>query len=324
MVGKKLALTLGLIALLYASQGKPETGPRPRWFDSQRAYRDLVLQCDFGPRVPGTEAHDRCAQWLVEELRASTEAVSQQSFSHTVRGRDLNLTNIIAVFNARGKAGGRESQQALPGILLCAHWDTRPTAERDPDPAKRADPVSGANDGASGVAVLLELARALKANPTARQVTLVLFDGEDYGPAASAMFLGSRYFADHYLGPPIAWAVLVDMVGDRDLQIKQEKISVTLAPQVVERIWGAAARAGCSGFAKDRGPAVLDDHVPLLQRGIPCVNLIDHDYLYWHTTEDTPDKCSAASLDQVGRVLLQAIEEHENSRELSHPSEPQE
>ena len=128
------------------------------------------------------------------------------------------------------------------------------------------------------------------------------------------MFLGSRYYAAHYSGPPMAWAVLLDMVGDRDLKIRREPLSLALAGEVVRRIWGAAARAGCSAFLDETGPELLDDHVPLLERGIPCIDVIDFDYPYWHTTADTPDKCSAASLDQVGRAVLQAIAEEETSR----------
>jgi hypothetical protein len=275
--------------------------PGSRVFDSGRAYRDLEHQCRFGPRVPGTQAHEQCAQWLEGQLRACTDEVTRQEFDQQAGAKKLRVTNLIATFNPRGKRH----------VLLCAHWDSRPFADRDPEPAKRVEPVPGANDGASGVAVLLEIARALKARPPRTRVTIALFDGEDYGLRTQDMFLGSRHFSTHFHGPPVDWAVLLDMVGDRDLRLRPEQISLREARQVVDRIWGAAERAGCSAFVREAGPAVMDDHVFLLQAGIPCVDVIDFDYAYWHTVADTPDKCSAASLEQVGRAVLRAIAEEE-------------
>jgi Zn-dependent M28 family amino/carboxypeptidase len=283
------ALTLAACALAPAAPRRP--------FDAGRAYRDLVRQCDFGPRVPGLASHNKCLEWLADQLRGQADAVRLQSFTAKPRGRPLHLTNIIATFNPGGS----------PHVLLCAHWDTRPTADRDPDPARRGTPIPGANDGASGVAVLLEIARALKAHPPRQRVTMVLFDGEDYGPGAEAMFLGSRFFAKEYRGPAVSWAVLLDMVGDRDLRLPPEALSLEQAPRVVGRLWGAAQREGCSAFVRGRGPAVMDDHVFLLRAGIPCIDVIDFDYPYWHTLADTPDKCSPASLEQVGRALLRAL-----------------
>ena len=269
----------------------------PGAFDSQRAYRDLVTQCEFGPRVPGTRAHAECARWLAQTLYACADAVSVQPFSATVGGRTLPLSNIVATFNPAGTGH----------VLLAAHWDTRPTADRDPDPANRSRPILGANDGASGVAVLLEIARALKAHPPRQRVTIVLFDGEDYGPTAADMFLGSKHFARTFDGPKVAWAVLLDMVGDRDLKIKPERFSVRRAPAVVDRIWAAAEKIGATAFVREPGPAILDDHVFLLDRGIPCIDVIDFDYPYWHTLADTPDKCAPDSLAQVGRAILAAL-----------------
>ncbi|HUU53430.1 MAG TPA: M28 family peptidase, partial [Armatimonadota bacterium] len=226
-------------------------------FDAARSYRDLVTQCEFGPRVPGTQAHAECARWLTQTLYACADVVSVQTFSRTVGGKALPLSNIVATFNPAGTGH----------VLLAAHWDTRPTADRDPDPANRSRPILGANDGASGVAVLLEIARVLKAHPPRPRVTIVLFDGEDYGPTAEDMFLGSKHFTRTFAGPEVEWAVLLDMVGDRDLKIRPERFSVQGAPAVVDRIWAAAEKAGATAFVRDPGPAVLDDHVFLLDRG---------------------------------------------------------
>jgi len=269
----------------------------PARFNAARAYRDLVTQCEFGPRVPGTQAHAECARWLARTLYDCADEVSVQRFTATVGGKTLPLSNIVATFNPAGKRH----------VMLCAHWDSRPTADRDPDPASHVKPILGANDGASGVAVLLEIARVLKAHPPRPRVTIVLFDGEDYGPTAEDMFLGSKHFARTFAGPKVEWAVLLDMVGDRDLKIRPERFSVQGAPAVVDRIWTAAEKIGATAFVRDPGLAVLDDHVFLLDRGIPCIDVIDFDYAHWHTTADTPDKCSPESLAQVGRTLLAAL-----------------
>jgi Zn-dependent M28 family amino/carboxypeptidase len=299
-----------LVALAAAAPLLAAGDLKERPFDAERAYRDLVRQCDFGPRVPGTDPHARCAQWLAGQLRACTDEVTLRNFTVQVRGKPLPITNIEAIFNPDGKRH----------ILLCAHWDSRPTAERDPDPANHAKPIAGANDGASGVAVLLEVARALKAAPPNQRITIVLFDGEDYGPGLQDMFLGSRVFADQPHDPPFDWAILLDMVGDSDLRIAPERISVQEALWLVDKIWTAAEHAGCQAFDREKGPLVMDDHVLLLQRGIPCIVLIDFDYPYWHTLADTPDKCSPDSLAQVGRALLRAIAEDEAEHKPSRPS----
>jgi glutaminyl-peptide cyclotransferase len=138
-------------------------------------------------------------------------------------------------------------------------------------------------------------------------VTIVLFDGEDFGRTHESMFLGSTHFARTYKGPKVDWGVLLDMVGDADLRLPVEGVSQQQAPAVVARVWEAARRAGSSAFVKEPGPSVYDDHIPLLRSGIPCIDVIDFNYPYWHTVADTPEKCSAASLGQVGRALLGAL-----------------
>jgi glutaminyl-peptide cyclotransferase len=271
----------------------------PGQFEAERAWRYLVRQCEFGPRVPSTEAHAQCSAWLARSLYACADSVEIQRFTAKADGKQLPLTNIIATFNPRGTRH----------VLLCAHWDTRPTADRDPDPKKRDTPIPGANDGASGVAVLLEIARVLQASPPRQRVTIVLFDGEDYGSGPEEMFLGSRFFAQTYSGPKVDWAVLLDMIGDRDLRIPQEQISRMGAPDVVERIWRAGERVRANAFVREPGPTVMDDHVFLLEHNIPCIDVIDFEYPYWHTLADTPDKCAPDSLEQVGRTILAALAE---------------
>jgi Zn-dependent M28 family amino/carboxypeptidase len=178
----------------------------------------------------------------------------------------------------------------------------------DPDSANRLKSFPGANDGASGVAVLMEVARALRQQAPSIGVDLALFDGEDaghYGEEAG-WCLGSQYFAAH-MPAKYEWAILVDLVGDRDLQLFKEGYSVKYAAPLVEKVWKAAAAVGETAFRPERGDEILDDHMPLLARGLQAIDIIDYRYPHWHTSQDTPDKCAPASLAAVGHVLLHIV-----------------
>lgn len=266
-------------------------------FDGEAAMELLKKQCTFGPRVPGTPAHTKTRDFLVATLKQYTPDVRIQSFPHREGNRVLTMSNVVAVF-------GNEKE---PGILLCAHWDSRPFADKEKDPQRARSPILGANDGASGVAVLLEIARQFHAVPPPIPVVIVLFDGEDWGKTSETMFLGSRYYAKHPLPWKPRYGILLDMVGDKDLQLPKEKGSLRFAPQLVSLLWGIAATMGIAEFQQRVGYEILDDHVFLSEAGIPCVNIIDFDYPSWHTLEDTPEKCSAASLQKVGDVLLRFL-----------------
>ena len=267
-------------------------------FDEERAFDYLEKQCDFGPRNPGSEGHRNCLRFLVEELKKSADTVEEQPFLHTdFRDRQTHtLTNVIASF-------GEQDER----ILLCAHWDTRAWADFDPDPKNRDRPILGANDGASGVAVLLEIARILKQHPPPMGVDIVLFDGEDAGleGQSETWCQGSRYFAQRkrYDDHP-RYAILVDMIGDRDLRLPVERNSQKYAPELVNRVWTRAEELGLSAFDRSLGVEMTDDHLELLRVGIPAIDIIDFEYSYWHTLQDTPDKCSPASLGVVGTLLL--------------------
>lgn len=268
-------------------------------FDANRAFADLKTQCAFGPRVPSTQAHTKTRDWMVEELRKSADTVSRQDFTYSTEGKTLPLSNVVAEINAG----------AAKKVLLCAHWDTRPVADQEIDPARRKQPISGANDGASGVAVILELARVFKAKRPDIGVQIVLFDGEDYGDFQrdQGVFLGSRHYAkDPVLGKP-AYAILLDMVGDKDLGIYREGNSERNAPEVNEKIWRAADALGVKSFRYGVRYTIEDDHVQLQNAGWKAVDLIDFDYAPWHTLDDTPDKCSPAALKAVGDVLARVI-----------------
>lgn len=290
-----------------AAHRAPAAAPqpvRPEGIDGERAMQDLRAQVEFGPRVPGSPAHTRCRDWLAQQLRAAGAQVTLQQWEERLTGRPVKMSNIIG----RWKAGSGGT-----GALLCAHWDTRPTADYEFAPAARGMPIPGANDGASGVAVLLEVTRYLRKNPPSAPVMIVFFDGEDYGPGVDRMFLGSRYFARNLPPGTPERGVLLDMVGDRDLVIPREQISFQRARAVQDEIYAAAARLGHQTVFVDRaGAPVQDDHVPLLDAGLQVADLIDFNYgpnnSWWHTLADTPDKCSPASLKAVAETVAAWLE----------------
>jgi len=273
-------------------------------FDSVRAFALLKRQCDFGPRPVGGAAHERTRDFLAAQLRLYTNSVELQNFQYTYGGKIYHLSNIIAKF------GNTKS----PGVLLCAHWDTRPTSDEELNPNDRKKPIMGADDGASGVAVLIELARCFHLKPPQVPVTIVLFDGEDFGETVDDMLLGSRHFAGT-LGnkPNFRYGILLDMIGDKELDIYRERNSQIAAPAVVDKIWKAAADLGYrTSFINSIKYSMDDDHIPLIRAGLPCVDLIDFDYPYWHTLKDTPDKCSPQSLKIVGDTLVRVVYEERN------------
>jgi hypothetical protein len=266
--------------------------------DGGRALALVESLCAFGPRAPGTEGHDRALAFLGRRLRATGAAVLEQRF--TIRdqaGRPVAATNLVARFRP----------DLADRVIVGAHWDTRPRADRDPDPARRSAPILGANDGGSGTALLLLLAEAMAASPAPIGVDLILFDAEDWGLEGdiAQYSLGARYYAGLLAGQPRARAgIIVDMVGDEDLAIRREQSSVSAAPRIAESIWGIAREVGADAFLDEDVPLIYDDHLPLIQAGIPTLLLIDLDYPHWHTHSDLLDKVSARSLEQVGQVLF--------------------
>ena len=276
---------------------------RPREFAGERAFGYLQQQMQFGPRIPGTPGHERTGDWILAHLRATADTVAIQSFTHvTRRGASLHLRNFLARF--RPTVSER--------VLLLAHWDTRPRADQSPNLGQQRLPVPGANDGASGVALLLGLADVLKAKPPAVGVDLLFVDGEDYGDFATDsndVLIGSRYFAGHQpSGYPPLFAVLFDMVADKDQQFYYEGNSQAVAPEVVDRVWRAAADLGYSRvFLPGVKHTLIDDHVALQKAGIHAIDVVDFDYPYWHTTDDTIEKVSAASLQVVGDVAVALV-----------------
>lgn len=266
-------------------------------FNAKHAFAYLEKQCEFGPRVPGTTIHQETGAYLFAELEKYADEVAFQPFEFRDQDKTVQMNNILARF---GDDSGEK-------ILLAAHWDTRPFADQDPDPANRHTPIVGANDGASGVAVLLAVARVLKSKPPPIQVIITLFDGEDYGRTVSSMFLGSTHFAQNMGRWKADFGILLDMVGDQTLTLPMERYSWNAARDLTEAIWQRAEELGLPAFQRRLGPAIMDDHLPLIQAGVPTIDIIDFDYPYWHTVADTPDKCSAESLEIVGRLVLDII-----------------
>jgi Zn-dependent M28 family amino/carboxypeptidase len=288
---KSIALYLSIIGFLllgsiawyaYSFLSQPTTDSAI--FDGQRAYADVQTQVAFGSRVPGSDGHAKVQEWIQTELESvywQVEIQESEVLGHPIQ-------NIVA---RRG--------DKLPQIIIGAHYDTRMFADQDPDPAQHSNYVPGANDGASGVAVLLGLARSLPMNSV--PVWLVFFDAEDNGNIEGwDWILGSREFVKNNSVQPHA-AIIVDMIGDADLNIYKERNSNT---ELTNSIWAAAKGLGYqSKFLPEYKHSMLDDHTPFLQAGIPAVDIIDFDYPYWHTVQDTPDKVSAESLQAVGETL---------------------
>lgn len=266
--------------------------------DGARAHARVVHQVEAGPRIPGSPGHAAIRDWIAAELERLGGEVTLQSFTDTTLGRPLPLTNVI------GRFGPRDRRP----IVLCAHYDTRPVSDEDRDPARRNDPVPGANDGGSGVAVLLEIAELMSRRPPPVAVDLVFFDGEDLGSPLrpDTYCLGSQGYAARLPQPgdparPVA-AFLFDLVGDRDLNIHPEGNSVRRAANLAAMVLDAARATGARHFHEDPRHEVIDDHVPLLDAGLPAVDIIDFDYEAWHTHRDLPDQVSPASLAEVARV----------------------
>jgi Zn-dependent M28 family amino/carboxypeptidase len=276
-------LLLGLIVTWYAASFWIY-GIDPVKFDGERAYADVGAQVAFGPRTPGSAGHAEVQKWMRAELEKAGWMVEVQETA--AMGHPLQ--NIIA-----------KRSDAPPQIILGAHYDTRFFADKDPDPANQSKPVPGANDGASGVAVLIELARTFPQDTV--PIWLVFFDAEDQGRFDGwDWILGSRAFVEELQSRPQA-VVIVDMIGDADLNIYMEKNS---DPTLRAEIWAAAAGLGHQDkFIPEEKYPMLDDHTPFLEAGIPAVDLIDFDYPYYHTMQDTPDKVSAQSLNIVGETL---------------------
>jgi len=298
-----------LTILLFLPFGCGPSGPG---FDEDHAFEYLVAQCDFGPRNPGSDGYYACLDFIITELDQSADDIILQEFSYQEQRyrKRYDLQNIIARFNP----------DASFQTIISAHWDTRPWADLEDNRRDRNQPIIGANDGASGVAVLLELAKIMGETPPPIGVNLVFFDGEDMGvPGENETYCqGSRYFAKNLPIPRPDEAINLDMIGDKQLHLPVEKYSLEFNPNLVRYLWGRANDMGLDAFDITPQYAIYDDHVPLHEiAGIPAINLIDFKYPnpyanFWHTMNDVPENCSAKSLEQVGKLMVDYIYNREN------------
>ena len=298
-----------LTTLLFLAFGCGPSGPD---FDEDHAFEYLVAQCDFGPRNPGSEGYYACLDFIITELDQSADDIILQEFRYQEQRhrKRYDLQNIIARFNP----------DASFQTIISAHWDTRPWADQEDNRRDRNQPIIGANDGASGVAVLLELAKIMGETPPPIGVNLVFFDGEDLGvPGENETYCqGSRYFAKNLPIPRPDEAINLDMIGDKQLHLPVEKYSLEYNPNLVRYLWGRADDMGLDAFDITPQYAIYDDHVPLHEiAGIPAIDLIDFKYPnpyanFWHTMNDVPENCSAESLEQVGKLMVDYIYNREN------------
>lgn len=313
-----LALTLATATLLSAcggsgmasdSQAAPSdvapTEVKPAAFDADSAYAYVQRQVDFGPRVPNTAAHAATAEWLASELRRhGAQVATLPAELKAFDGTTLKATNILASYNPEAKER----------ILLVAHWDCRPWADEDPDEANHSKPVDGANDGASGVGVLLEIARQLGIEAPAKGVDILLVDAEDWGTEGrdDSWALGAKHFVDN---PPEGFirpkaGVLLDMVGGNGAQFRREQFSQYYSPELVSDLWSTAAAIGHGNiFSNEPGGAITDDHLQFIRAGIPMIDIIEFhpDSGFnprWHTAADNMEGIDAATLGAVGETVM--------------------
>ena len=279
-------------------------------FDADSAYSYVARQVAFGPRVPNTEAHRLCGDWLTAELKRHGASVTEQKAD--IKAFDGTILHARNIF-------GQINPQAKERTLLLAHWDCRPWADADPDPANHKTPVDGANDGASGVGVILEIARQLNLSNSDRGVDFLFVDAEDWGTDGDdeSWALGTKYFVEN---PPVEnympkEAILLDMVGGHDATFYREYFSQQVAPEVATKVWSAATTLGYGDMFINRiGGAVMDDHVQLLNHGIPAIDIIEYHpgdasgfNPRWHTVADNMEGISAATLGAVGKTVLYTI-----------------
>lgn len=295
------------------SQAPPKAYVAPPVFNADSAYAFVAKQVSFGPRIPNTPAQKKCADWLEAKLRSYTKDVTVQSAKVTAyTGEELQMYNIIARFKP----------ESSNRILLCAHWDTRPWSDQDKNNSKGK--LDGADDGGSGTAVLLEIARLLAQTPSDAGVDIILFDTEDYGASQGhpdSYCLGSQYWGQN---PPIPnyfakFGILLDMVGAKGAKFAKEGYSMQVAPSVVEKLWASAEKQGVGAyFTQEITAPITDDHVYVRKyTGIPCVDIINYGKhngedgsgfgTHWHTQGDNLKNIDKGTLKAVGQTVLDVV-----------------
>jgi glutaminyl-peptide cyclotransferase len=285
----------------------PQQAAMPNPLDADRSFKYLTEVCNIGTRVSGTAGMAKQQKLITDHFVKFGCQVKLQPFDapHPVNGNPVRMNNIIISWHPESKER----------ILLCAHYDTRPFPDREKSPAAQRGVFIGANDGASGVALFMELAHHMEKLKPNYGVDFVLFDGEElvYGPRGD-YFLGSKHFARHYRDePPVyryKYGILVDMIAGKKLNLYYEGSSMRYAPELAESVWATAQRLHVHEFIAKPKHDVQDDHLPLNEiAGIPSIDLIDFDYEFWHTRKDIPANCTGVSIAKVGHVLLEWMTE---------------
>lgn len=286
-------------------------------FNADSAYIYLQEQCDFGPRTMNSTAHDKCEKWIIQKFEQyGCKVTTQKATLNGYDGTPLRSTNIIASYNP----------EATTRIMFCAHWDCRPWADNDPDSTNWHKPIVAANDAASGVGVMIELARILKGSGLELGVDFICFDAEDYGTPqwfegedpGDTWALGAQYFANNLPeGYAPRYGILLDMVGGVGAKFYREGMSMQYAPAIVKKVWNAARQVGYgSYFPKDDGGMITDDHIPVNQTAnIPCIDVIPYypDCAQssfgptWHTIADNMDNIDKNTLKAVGQTMVQVL-----------------
>lgn len=292
-----------------------QTQEPPTSFSPDSAYHYINTQVAFGPRVPNTPEHEKCAEWIASKLSQFGATVQiQETNQKAYNGEMLRLKNIIASY----------APQLSQRVLLMAHWDTRPWADQDLNPAHHNTPILGADDAGSGVGVLLEIARQLQNTPLQVGVDIVLFDGEDYGASSieESWCLGSTHWSltPHQPGYQATYGILLDMVGSKNATFHWEGYSKKVAAPILSNVWDEAARLGFSQyFVQADGSFLTDDHVPVIKnRKIPCINIVNYNPTNakgfgdcWHTVDDNMDHISKETLAAVGHTLWSVLLKHQ-------------
>jgi len=273
------------------------------FFDGDLAFQYLKKQCEFGPRYPGSKAHEDLKNYFIKFLEPNADEVlvHEHKQRHPYNKNEITLYNILARYNLDSKNR----------ILLLAHWDTREIADKEEDKLNQDKPILGANDGASGIAVLMVLSEILHDSPLSNLgVDLLFVDGEDMGRHGDIdnFCLGTKAFAKDVKLPHTRLAICLDMVADKDPEFKKEYFSYIQGQKELDEIWSLAHHLGYNEFSNSLTGKIYDDHRALyLATGIPSIDIIDFDYPYWHTLDDTVDKCSANTLRIVGNVMCEYI-----------------
>ncbi len=286
----KNILLISIIFLISCSNSNNQTY-------GEYAYSLIEKQCSFGARVPGTKAHEECIKFLENELKEYCDNVKLQEFFQEVSYSEnkIKFTNIIAYID----------NNADTTIMLCSHYDSRPFS------SEKGKPTMGANDGASGTAVILALAKYIKNHKVNKNIIIVFFDGEDAGRKGheNEWFIGSKYFAYNYKDKIPEYTILLDMIGDEDLNIYKEGFSELYNYRLNEKIFNIAKKLKKKTFHKYVKYRIEDDHIPLNKAGFNAIDIIDMDYKFWHTPYDTPDKCSVESVQDIFDVMRYFIYE---------------